>query len=81
MTVNGTELAAWAGEGFGEHAGHLVHPHNHDGQPNEEPYRRHKWCSGRWLCQSCASEESPRGTWFDGPECVRPGAVGKDGKR
>lgn len=73
--LNGTGTLTGAALDFGEHNGHLVYPHNHAGQPNEEPHRRDKWCSQRWLCQTCTSEDLPRGTWFDGPECPRPVVV------
>ncbi len=66
--------------GFGEHAGHRVLPHNHAGQPNgRPPNRRDKWCPQRWLCVTCADEdECPRGLWFTGPACARPGVVKGD---
>lgn len=69
--------------GFGVHEGHAVCPHHHAGQPNEEPpFRRGEWCSGRWLCATCADKDHlPRGTWFWGPECARPKSAAKESGR
>jgi hypothetical protein len=68
-------LGMTAVTGFGEHAGHKVHPHDHSGQGSKR-LREGVWCSGRWLCQSCTDRDLyPRGTWFGGPECPRPKPV------
>lgn len=57
--------------GFGVHAGHQVHLHDHSAQLLEQI----PWCQGRFLCQSCSSDDLPKGAWFQGPECPRPKPV------
>lgn len=69
-----------AAAGFGDHEGHAVHPHDHGGQDRDRRLDR-DWCSGRWQCRSCVSEDLPRGTWFAGPRCVRPKAAARESAR
>ena len=61
---------------FGAHQGHAVHPHDHTGQDGHRAGVN--WCTGRWLCVTCASGDVPRGLWFTGPVCPKPAPKAKE---